>query len=79
MVGSRSNKITSLSTSRTLQSIIPLTISCISRVHTTHTFALAMDFLTSIFLPVAPATGDHEDPIDRDGGSSNPYGFCVVA
>lgn len=57
-------------------------IFCISLlVHTTHTHSLlAMDFITSILFPVSPATEDYEDPVDREGsGSSNPYGFCVVA
>lgn len=51
-------------------------------MHTTHPHSLlAMDFLTSIFYPVSPATAEYEttereDPVDR---KDNPYGFCVVA
>ncbi|KAF8607446.1 hypothetical protein BDV93DRAFT_520304, partial [Ceratobasidium sp. AG-I] len=39
---------------------------------------LAMDFITSIFFPVSPATEDHEVPVEHEKKSSNPYGFCVV-
>ncbi|KAF8609847.1 hypothetical protein BDV93DRAFT_517077 [Ceratobasidium sp. AG-I] len=62
----------------------PTPKSCISCIfllaHTTHSL-LAMDFVTSIFFPVSPATEDIEDPVpvDREGSSSNPYGYCVVA